>query len=63
VTTQRKWRLAAILVPVEIVLAVLAWRDLDQRTDDQVRGRTRLWRVFVLINPGNAIVYWLFGRA
>jgi hypothetical protein len=59
---QRKWLLAAILVPIEVVLAVLAWRDLDRRTDNQVRGKKRTWRVFVLINPGNSIIYWLFGR-
>ncbi len=61
-TKQRKWVLAAIIVPVEIVLAVLAWRDLARRTDDQVRGRKKLWRLFVSINPGNSVIYWLFGR-
>jgi hypothetical protein len=61
-TRQRKWLLAAILVPIEVVLAVLAWQDLDRRADDQVRGNKRLWRVFVSINPGNSIIYWLFGR-
>lgn len=61
-TNRRKWLVAAILVPIEVVLAVLAWRDLDQRTDDQVRGQKRLWQVIVLINPGNSIIYWLFGR-
>jgi hypothetical protein len=59
----RKWLLAAILVPIEVVLAALAWRDLNRRTDDQVRGRKLLWRAFVLINPGNSIAYWLFGRS
>lgn len=61
-TKQRKWLLAAILVPIEVAFAVLAWRDLDRRADDQVRGKKRLWRVIVLINPGNSIIYWLFGR-
>lgn len=61
-TRQRKWLLAAILVPIEVVLAVLAWRDLDRRSDVQLRGKKRLWRAFVLINPGNSIIYWLFGR-
>ena len=60
-TKQRKW-LLAILVPIEVVLAVLAWRDLGRRTDEQVRGKKRAWRVFVAINPGNSIIYWLFGR-
>jgi hypothetical protein len=61
-TKQRKWLLAAILVPIEVVLAALAWRDLQRRTDDQVRGKKRLWQVLVLINPGNSILYWLLGR-
>lgn len=61
-TKQRKWILAAILVPIEVVLAVRAWRDLDRRTDDQVRGTKRLWRAIVVMNPGNSIIYWLFGR-
>lgn len=61
-TKQRKWLLAAIVVPIEVVLAVLAWRDLDQRSDGQVRGTKRLWRAIVVMNPGNSIIYWLFGR-
>jgi uncharacterized membrane protein YozB (DUF420 family) len=61
-TKRRKWALAAIVVPFEIWVAVLAWRDLDDRTDDQVRGTKYLWRLIVLINPGNSVVYWLWGR-
>lgn len=52
----------AILVPIQLCLAVLAWRDISKRTDSQVRGRKALWRVFVVMNPGNALFYWLFGR-
>jgi uncharacterized membrane protein YozB (DUF420 family) len=61
-TNQQKWVLAAIVVPVEVALAVLAWRDLDRRTDDQVRSKKRVWRLLVLMNPGNSIIYWMFGR-
>jgi hypothetical protein len=61
-TSEHKKLLVAILVPIEVVLARLAWRDLARRTDDQVRGSKRLWRVLVVINPGNSVVYWLFGR-
>jgi hypothetical protein len=61
-TRRQKWVLAAILVPVEICLSVLTWRDLNRRTDDQVRGKKRLWRLLVSINPGNSVIYWLFGR-
>jgi hypothetical protein len=62
VTTQNKRLLLAIIVPIEILFAVLAWRDLAGRTEDEVRGNKNLWRVFVSINPGNAVIYWLFGR-
>jgi len=61
-TPEQKKKLAAVLVPVQVVLAALAWRDLRRRPDDQVRGPKRFWRVFVLLNPGNAVVYWLAGR-
>jgi hypothetical protein len=62
VTARRKTLLVAIVVPIQLILAVLAWRDLARRTDEQVRGNKRIWRWFVTINPGNAIAYWLLGR-
>ncbi len=61
-TKHQKMLLALTVVPIEIVLSVLAWRDLAGRTTDQVRGSKNFWRVFVSINPGNSAVYWLFGR-
>ena len=57
---RRKWLL--IVVPLEVVAAVLARRDLSRRSDGEVRGSKRFWRFFVLLNPGNALLYWLFGR-
>jgi hypothetical protein len=62
VTPKRKRLLAAIIVPIELVLAALAWRDLARRSDDQIRGRKNVWRVLVSVNPGNSVFYWLFGR-
>ncbi len=50
------------LVAVEVVSAVLAWRDLSRRSDDLVRGKKDVWRVFISINPGNSLIYWAFGR-
>jgi hypothetical protein len=61
-TNEQKWVLVAFVVPVEVVLVVLAWRDLARRTDEQVRGKKRFWRLLVSINPGNAVIYWMFGR-
>lgn len=51
-----------VLAAFQAVGALLAWRDLARRSDSQVRGKKRAWRVFVVLNPGNSIIYWLFGR-
>jgi hypothetical protein len=59
---QRKLTLAAIIVPAQVALAVLAWRDMAWRSDADVRGPKWFWRVFVLLNPGNSVLYWLFAR-
>jgi hypothetical protein len=50
------------LVVLEVIATRLAWRDLARRSDDQVRGRKSLWRVFVSLNPGNSLIYWAIGR-
>jgi hypothetical protein len=55
-------RLLAVIACVQVVLAVLAWRDLAKRPNHLVRGKKRLWRAATLLNPGNSIFYWLFGR-
>ena len=47
-STQRKLTLAAIVVPIQVALAVLAWRDMAWRSDDDIRGPKRFWRVVVL---------------
>jgi len=51
-----------VVVPIQVLMAVLAWRDMSSRSDAQIRGTKRLWRVFVLLNPGNSLLYWLLGR-
>ena len=61
-TNPRKKLLAAVIVPIQIASAVLAWRELSRLSDDQVRGNKRLWRMAVLINPGNSLAFWIFGR-
>jgi hypothetical protein len=50
------------IVGLEVVSAAIAWRDLAQRHDSQVRGNKRLWRAAMLVNPGNSLAYWAFGR-
>jgi hypothetical protein len=44
------------------VAGSLAWRDLNRRSPAQLRGSRRMWRVILALNPGNAVLYWLFGR-
>jgi hypothetical protein len=61
-TRSRKRWLISVIVPVEVVSCALAWRDLARRPTDQVRGNKNLWRLFITVNPGNSLFYWLFGR-
>ncbi len=51
------------LVLAQVISAVLAWRDLGSRSNDQVRGSKKTWRVFIALNPGNSFAYWIFGRS
>ena len=60
--TRRKKLVLAIVVPLEIASTIVAWRDLRDRDEAAVRGSKRFWRAFMLANPGNSLLYWLFGR-
>jgi hypothetical protein len=60
--TKRGKVILGAVVAAQVVSSALAWRDLAQRSDDQVRGPKNLWRFLATINPGNSIAYWLFGR-
>jgi len=55
-------RIAVLVVALEVVSAVLAWRDLSRRPDAGLRGPRRLWRGLILANPGNSLLYWVAGR-
>ncbi|MGH9046982.1 MAG: hypothetical protein ACRDVW_06675 [Acidimicrobiales bacterium] len=59
-TSTRKLVLA--IVGLEVVSAAFVWRDLAARPDTAVRGSKRFWRVIALVNPGNSLLYWMFGR-
>ena len=52
----------AALALAASVSGTLAWRDLNRRAPDQVRGSKRFWRVVIALNPGNSLLYWLVGR-
>ncbi len=51
-----------VLVIVHIIVTAITLRDLNQRSDAQVRGPRWFWRVFAPLNAGNSAVYWLIGR-
>lgn len=59
---RRKRTLILALVGVELVMAVFAWMDLNRRSDEDVRGGKRLWRLAIIANPGNSAGYWILGR-
>jgi hypothetical protein len=54
-------RLAPFLI-AHVIITALTWRDLRHRTDDQVRGSKRAWRVASALNTLGSLAYWLFGR-
>ena len=61
-TDNRKKTLLGGFIAAEVICAALAWRDLGRRSDGEVRGKKRFWRAFIILNPGNSLVYWIFGR-
>jgi len=56
-----KFVLAAVGV-VHIVVVSLTWRDISARTDEQIRGPKKFWRIFSALNTLNAVSYWLIAR-
>ena len=50
------------LAVIATASGALAWRDLSRRAPGEVRGDKRLWRLLIALNPGNSVLYWLFGR-
>jgi phage terminase large subunit-like protein len=61
-TNRQKRLFVAIIVPIQLVSAVLTRRDMARRNDRQIRGNRKFWRVFVWLNPGNSLIYWLLAR-
>jgi hypothetical protein len=52
----------AALVGAHITVTALTWRDLQSRTEDQVRGPKRLWQFLSALQMGNSLAYWVFAR-
>jgi hypothetical protein len=55
-------KVVVAVVAVEVVVAILAYRDLARRPAELVRGPKKLWRIVIGMNPGNSLLYWLLGR-
>jgi hypothetical protein len=51
-----------LLVAIEAASAALAYRDLAGRPEALVRGKKLAWRIFIGLNPGNSLFYWVIGR-
>jgi len=58
----RRRQVLAVVAAIEVISAVFAWRDISRRSADSIRGSKRFWRVVFLMNPGNSVLYWMFGR-
>jgi hypothetical protein len=54
-------RLAPFLI-AHVVITAFTWRDLQHRSDDQVRGSKKIWRMASAVNTLGSLAYWLFGR-
>jgi hypothetical protein len=54
-------RLAPILIG-HVIITAFTWRDLRRRSDAQVHGSKRIWRVASALNTLGSLAYWLFGR-
>jgi hypothetical protein len=59
---QRKKILIGFVVVAAVLSCALAWRDIARRSDGEVRGPKMIWRLIISVNPGNSLLYWLFGR-
>jgi hypothetical protein len=57
--TQKAW--AGLLIAVSLVIIGAAQRDIQGRSEDEVRGKRLLWRI-VSLNALGALAYFLLGR-
>lgn len=44
------------------LLTALIWRDINRRSQAQLRGSKALWRWLTAMNTGNQLAYLLIGR-
>jgi hypothetical protein len=55
-------KVVAGLVVVQIVVAIVTWRDISRRDQSQIRGPKWVWRVASAAQLGNSLAYWVFAR-
>jgi hypothetical protein len=55
-------RLLAVIGVAHATVAALTWRDIRGRSQDEVRGGKRIWRIATSLNSGASVAYWLAGR-
>lgn len=55
-------KVIAAIVVGHLTLTTLAWRDMRNRPDDQIRGSKKVWRVATGANSVNSLAYFIFGR-
>jgi hypothetical protein len=54
--------LLAVIGAAHATFATLTWRDIRGRSQDEVRGSKRIWRIATGLNSGASVAYWLAGR-
>jgi hypothetical protein len=55
-------QLLAAIGLAHATVAALTWRDIRGRSQDEVRGSKRIWRIATGLNSGASVAYWLGGR-
>ena len=63
--TKKPNSLVAVLAYIAVFhvpVTALTWRDLNARTDAQVRGSKTIWRLVSALNTMGSVAYWLIGR-
>ncbi|WP_459982073.1 hypothetical protein [Nocardioides sp. AN3] len=60
--TPQQRRVVGAAVAVQLVVALLTWRDLSRRPADKVRGPKWLWRIVGSANTAGSAAYWTLGR-
>jgi hypothetical protein len=54
--------LLAVIGGLHLLITAAAWRDLNGRRPEQVRGSKMLWRILSALNTGGSLAYLVIGR-